>query len=661
MTLKILKPTVDFLAAPIWDKGGHVFNVCHPDFGAVADWNGTTGTDNITALNAARDAALAAGGCIFIPPGNYYKNAQWLIDTSGAYPITVLSEGAEFYDGPSVTGYSIKCTGSSGSYRGPRVLGLRFNHRNNTTVGGCIEFNGASHGVIDGINVLMHNTKAGYALIALTTLTPGNDNTCCFWTRIDNVICRQLSGGDGTFADYGVLLQGGQNMTWIGKGCSFGSVNKAIGFTVDTNVGSLTLANGCDINGPAFEGVVTGVDMVLPTAANGGYASTGNRVTNCRVESVTNLVSLTPLGGAVVGTGNLVISGGAGVGVFGSSQAGANIANGKYIKLAGTDYLVTAFNGTTGVTVTTLDGTGFAPNGTYASFSAYPSSNLPSDPLTLSDNYCSNISVVNYLYNPANVVVNVRENQAYATAKAPNRAQSLDHMRNVIDGTGKHFVISNISGGSSYANAHLCLGDPLIQGFAGHIWINGADGSLWMKYGAIPPTSATDGVMVAGYGVLQQLYGLKILTSTGKIIQGSTSLAIRDSTDASNNLLVTDGGIVTMRNAFGYAAGIAAGGTVTQATSKATGVTLNKVTGEITMNAAALASGAVVQFTLTNSTVLASDFLVIDHVSGGTLGSYQVSMTPAAGSVLVTVKNTSAGSLSEAIVLRYLVLRAATT
>jgi hypothetical protein len=47
---------------------------------------------------------------------------------------------------------------------------------------------------------------------------------------------------------------------------------------------------------------------------------------------------------------------------------------------------------------------------------------------------------------------------------------------------------------------------------------------------------------------------------------------------------------------IGYATG--AGGTVTQATSKSTAVTLNTVTGAITMNNAALAAATIVSFTL---------------------------------------------------------------
>ncbi len=98
---------------------------------------------------------------------------------------------------------------------------------------------------------------------------------------------------------------------------------------------------------------------------------------------------------------------------------------------------------------------------------------------------------------------------------------------------------------------------------------------------------------------------------------------------------------------------------VTQATNKSTGVTLNKTTGKIVMNNEALAAAAEASFTVTNSRVAADDVVVVNHASGGTAGSYLVAANSvAAGSFKITVSNVSAGSLSEAIVLQYRVLRA---
>jgi hypothetical protein len=67
------------------------------------------------------------------------------------------------------------------------------------------------------------------------------------------------------------------------------------------------------------------------------------------------------------------------------------------------------------------------------------------------------------------------------------------------------------------------------------------------------------------------------------------------------------------------------GGTVTQATNKSTGVTLNTESGQITMNNAALADAAEVSFTVTNSKIAATDVVVACHGSAGTAGAYIVS------------------------------------
>jgi hypothetical protein len=108
---------------------------------------------------------------------------------------------------------------------------------------------------------------------------------------------------------------------------------------------------------------------------------------------------------------------------------------------------------------------------------------------------------------------------------------------------------------------------------------------------------------------------------------------------------------------IGYATG--AGGAVTQLTNKSTGVTLNTLCGQITMNAAALAAAAEVSFTLTNSFITATDVLIVNVASGATAATYTATIDAvAAGSARITVGNYSASSQSEAIVLNFVVINA---
>jgi hypothetical protein len=109
---------------------------------------------------------------------------------------------------------------------------------------------------------------------------------------------------------------------------------------------------------------------------------------------------------------------------------------------------------------------------------------------------------------------------------------------------------------------------------------------------------------------------------------------------------------------IGYATG--AGSTITQQTNKATTVLLNNACGQITMNGAALNAATIVSFTFTNSAIASGDVLVLNHFSGGTPGSYTLNARSAAGSATIDVRNNTAGSLSEAIVIAYAVIKAVT-
>lgn len=129
--------------------------------------------------------------------------------------------------------------------------------------------------------------------------------------------------------------------------------------------------------------------------------------------------------------------------------------------------------------------------------------------------------------------------------------------------------------------------------------------------------------------------------------------------DASGNLTGT-GSLKSTSPTAGIGYGAGAGGTVTQATSKSTGVTLNKVAGVITMNNASLGAGAEVEFIVTNSAVAAVDVPVVALASGGTAAGYQITVSAvAAGSFKIVVENVSAGSLGEALVINFVVLKGA--
>jgi hypothetical protein len=147
------------------------------------------------------------------------------------------------------------------------------------------------------------------------------------------------------------------------------------------------------------------------------------------------------------------------------------------------------------------------------------------------------------------------------------------------------------------------------------------------------------------------------VTAAGNVVAGNVnSGGVISST---GNVLTSAGNVLVTGGAggVGYTAG--AGGTVNQATNKTTGVTLNKQSGTITMQATNLAAATIVSFVLTNSTIVANDLLVLQHQSGGTLGSYTLNAAAAAGSATIYVRNNTAGGLAEALVIRYAVIKGA--
>lgn len=113
---------------------------------------------------------------------------------------------------------------------------------------------------------------------------------------------------------------------------------------------------------------------------------------------------------------------------------------------------------------------------------------------------------------------------------------------------------------------------------------------------------------------------------------------------------------IYVKGVLGYS--VAGQGTVTQLTSKSTAVTLNKSAGRITMNNAALNTATNATFTLNNSYISANDTVILT-ISGGqvTPGSYNVFANAlGTGTVSITLRNISGGSLSEAIVVNFAIL-----
>ena len=143
--------------------------------------------------------------------------------------------------------------------------------------------------------------------------------------------------------------------------------------------------------------------------------------------------------------------------------------------------------------------------------------------------------------------------------------------------------------------------------------------------------------------------------------------AIDGTTIGANAVATIKGSTVLATQASGYATG--AGGTVTQLTSRTTGVTLNQACGEITLVAGTLAGHEADEFDLTNSEIAASDVVIVNIKSGAAAGTrkyYTVGVTSvSAGSCTISVGNHDNGALpaagTDTLVLSFAVVKGVTS
>ncbi len=151
--------------------------------------------------------------------------------------------------------------------------------------------------------------------------------------------------------------------------------------------------------------------------------------------------------------------------------------------------------------------------------------------------------------------------------------------------------------------------------------------------------------------------GRTFLTYSGSA-QAVSAVNLANNAQVDLNFLAGNVTLNTSTGGLGYGTG--AGGSVTQATSKGTAVTLNKPCGQITMNNASLAAGALVTFAVNNSLVAQYDVPVIALGNVGTGATYEAWVSyVATGVFYITLKNNSGGALGEAVKINFSLLKGA--
>lgn len=171
--------------------------------------------------------------------------------------------------------------------------------------------------------------------------------------------------------------------------------------------------------------------------------------------------------------------------------------------------------------------------------------------------------------------------------------------------------------------------------------------------GAVSIANASiTGGSISGVSFTGTFTGITAITSTafytddaaaGLTLTGNDLLA--DGTDTNIDINVTPKGTGALKTtnlraseSVGFSTG--AGGTVTQLTSRTTGVTLNKPSGQITLVAGSISGLSSQEFTLTNSYIAATDVVLVSFASGLTAATYDVTVTQtSAGSCKISVHN----------------------
>jgi hypothetical protein len=144
-------------------------------------------------------------------------------------------------------------------------------------------------------------------------------------------------------------------------------------------------------------------------------------------------------------------------------------------------------------------------------------------------------------------------------------------------------------------------------------------------------------------------------TGTGALVFADTPTLVTPNIGAATGTSLAVSGAVTSSGASGVGYATGAGGTVTQGTSRTTGVTIDKTCGSITLFSAA-GSATPATFTVTNSTVAAGDVIILNQKSGTDLYDLKVTAV-AAGSFNITF-NTTGGTTTEQPVFNFAVIKA---
>jgi len=143
-------------------------------------------------------------------------------------------------------------------------------------------------------------------------------------------------------------------------------------------------------------------------------------------------------------------------------------------------------------------------------------------------------------------------------------------------------------------------------------------------------------------------------TGTGANVFANTPTLVTPNIGAATGTSLAVTGALRSSGTAGVGYSIGAGGVVIQGTSRTTGVTINKITGQITLFAAA-GTTAATTFTVTNSTVNTTDAIILTQHTGTDLYDLMVTKTTL-GSFDITFRTTG-GTTTEQPIFNFAVIK----
>ena len=173
--------------APISNSEGTVV-VTDPAYGAVGDWSGTTGTDNLSAFNAAGTAMGTLGYTrIVVPPGDYYISDSWHLDGE-AVELVIMSGATIRTTAATTQGHAVAFMGNG--LQTPNDVGIPQRGRFMATGGGRIVAVNAADNALGIVRVKNANVEG-------LTLT-GGQHALAAQYGVDNLTVERVVATAGT-------------------------------------------------------------------------------------------------------------------------------------------------------------------------------------------------------------------------------------------------------------------------------------------------------------------------------------------------------------------------------------------------------------------------------------------------------------------------------